>query len=242
MYEPSPLRAWRAITMGVTRKESQVTKKLKVAASGIIAVLLQWALAISAWGGWRPFFSHRAFIALAAVTLVLIVVAPFTGGNFGSGVKEDRANRWFIPVLICLVLLNAWVPAFTDRRGFLTIDGDGTRWLGVVLFAAGGSLRLWAIFVLGRRFSGLVAIQAGHSLETRGVYSLVRNPAYVGMLIHLLGWALAFRSGAGLVLVALAVIPVSARIRAEERLLRDHFGVEYDSYFARTWRLIPWIY
>jgi hypothetical protein len=29
-----------------------------------------------------------------------------------------------------------------------TIDGDTIRWLGVVLFAAGGALRIWPVFVL----------------------------------------------------------------------------------------------
>jgi protein-S-isoprenylcysteine O-methyltransferase Ste14 len=45
------------------------------------------------------------------------------------------------------------------------------RWLGVVLFATGGALRIWPVFVLGSRFSGLVAIQPGHTLVTSGVYN-----------------------------------------------------------------------
>jgi hypothetical protein len=36
--------------------------------------------------------------------------------------------------------------------------GDGVRWAGVALLAIGGILRLAPVFVLGRRFSGLVAI------------------------------------------------------------------------------------
>jgi protein-S-isoprenylcysteine O-methyltransferase Ste14 len=32
------------------------------------------------------------------------------------------------------------------------------------------------------------------------------------------------------------------RIHAEERLLRDQFGSEYDVYCRRTWRLIPGLY
>ncbi len=98
------------------------------------------------------------------------------------------------------------------------------------------------MFVLGRRFSGLVAIQPGHTLVTGGVYSIVRNPSYLGLLVNSLGWALAFRSAVGLLLAALAVPPLVARIRAEEALLRAQFGDEYDAYFARTWRLIPWLY
>jgi protein-S-isoprenylcysteine O-methyltransferase Ste14 len=62
------------------------------------------------------------------------------------------------------------------------------------------------------------------------------------MLVIAVGWALAFRSGVGLLLTALMVIPLIARIRAEEALLRAQFGGEYDEYCANTWRLIPGIY
>ncbi len=70
----------------------------------------------------------------------------------------------------------------------------------------------------------------------------VRNPGYLGMVIHLLGWALTFRSSVGIVLVALGLIPLIARMRSEEKLLGGHFGAEYEAYVARTWRLVPWIY
>lgn len=216
--------------------------KPKIIATGLAVVALQWTLAISAWGGFRAFFAHPAFIALAAVVVCMMLVAPFTGGNLNSGDREDRSNRWVILALFCLAVLNAYLSPLTDRLGFLTVDGDTTRWVGVALFASGGALRLWAVFVLGRRFSGLVAIQANHKLQTRGVYRWVRNPAYLGMEIHLLGWGLTFRSSVGVALIALVPIPLIARMRSEEKLLREHFGAEYESYFARTWRLIPFVY
>jgi protein-S-isoprenylcysteine O-methyltransferase Ste14 len=43
-------------------------------------------------------------------------------------------------------------------------------------------------------------------------------------------------------LTALLVPPLVARIRAEERLLRTQFGDEYDVYRRRTSRLIPGLY
>jgi protein-S-isoprenylcysteine O-methyltransferase Ste14 len=43
-------------------------------------------------------------------------------------------------------------------------------------------------------------------------------------------------------LTALLVPPLVARIRAEERLLRTQFGGEYDAYRGRTWRLLPGLY
>jgi len=38
-------------------------------------------------------------------------------------------------------------------------------------------LRLWPVFVLGNRFSGLVAIQPGHTLVTSGVVGVSTEPA-----------------------------------------------------------------
>jgi len=43
-------------------------------------------------------------------------------------------------------------------------------------------------------------------------------------------------------LTALIIPPLLARIRAEEGLLRTQFGDEYDIYRARTSRLIPGLY
>jgi protein-S-isoprenylcysteine O-methyltransferase Ste14 len=96
--------------------------------------------------------------------------------------------------------------------------------------------------VLGKRFSGLVAIQPDHSLVTDGIYRSLRNPSYLGMLVIAVGWALAFRSGVGLLLAGLTVIPLIARIHSEEALLRAQFGGEYEAYCARSWRLIPGVY
>jgi protein-S-isoprenylcysteine O-methyltransferase Ste14 len=139
-------------------------------------------------------------------------------------------------------LFDAYLPAYTDRKEFWSLDGDAIRWLGVVLFAAGGALRIWPVFVLGHRFSGLVAIQPGHALVTTGLYCVVRHPSYLGLLVNSLGWALAFRSGVGLLLTALLIPLLVARIRAEERLLRSQFGGEYEVYCCRTSRLIPGFY
>jgi protein-S-isoprenylcysteine O-methyltransferase Ste14 len=199
-------------------------------------------LAVLGWGGFAAFFSHPALTALAVVLGVIAGAAFFAGGNVSPGVREDRGNRLVLVAFVLIGLLAAWLPAYTDRNEFWVIDGDAVRWLGVVLFAVGGALRLWPVYVLGDRFSGLVAIHPGHTLVTTGIYDTIRNPSYLGLLLNALGWALAFRSGVGVVLTALLIPPLVARIGAEERLLRTEFGGEYENYCARTWRLVPWVY
>ncbi|GAB4064849.1 isoprenylcysteine carboxylmethyltransferase family protein [Ancylobacter sonchi] len=208
-------------------------------AFSLLATLAYLGLAVLGWGGIGAFFADPARTAAALVLFALAVAALFTQGNLSPGEREDRGNRWVLAVFGVLGLLSAWLPAYTDQLDVWTFGGAGVRWLGLLLFAAGGALRLWPVFVLGNRFSGLVAIQPGHRLVTDGPYRLIRHPSYAGLLICSLGWALVFRSTAGVLLALLLIPPLIARIRAEEALLSETFGEEYDAYCARTSRLVP---
>ena len=162
--------------------------------------------------------------------------------NFSSGEREDVRDRWiFLPSAAGMLLL-FWLVPYLDRRDFAPLDGDAARYLGLGLFAVGGVLRIWPMFVLGKRFSGLVAIQPGHELVTRGPYRYVRHPSYLGMMVGLAGWALVFRSVVGLAAVALGLLVLAARIEAEEALLASQFGEAYAEYRRRTWRLVPGVY
>jgi protein-S-isoprenylcysteine O-methyltransferase Ste14 len=210
--------------------------------SVIVGSAAYFGLAILGWGGLAALFSHPALVVLAIALAAMAVAALFAGGNLSAGFREDRSNRWVIAAFAVLGLLGGFLPAYTDRLEFWTIDGATTRWIGVVVFAIGGALRIWPVFVLGNRFSGLVAIQPGHALVTNGIYSVIRHPSYLGLLTNSLGWSLAFRSGVGVMIAALLVVPLLARIRAEEALLSSQFGTEYQAYRARTARLIPGLY
>jgi protein-S-isoprenylcysteine O-methyltransferase Ste14 len=77
---------------------------------------------------------------------------------------------------------------------------------------------------------------------TTGPYAYLRHPSYLGALLFALGWGLAFRSLAGVALAVLMIVPIVGRIRAEEAMLSKEFGAEYESYRARTSRLVPGIY
>ena len=208
----------------------------------VVSTAAYLGLAVLGWGGIAAFLSHPALIALALATFAMSGVALFAGGNLSSGVREDRGNRWVLAAFSLIGLLAGFLPAWADRKELWTLDGETIRWLGVVLFVVGGALRIYPVFVLGHRFSGLVAIQPRHTLVTNGIYGVIRNPSYLGLLVNSLGWGLAYRSGVGVLLMLFIIPPLVARIRAEERLLRSQFGAEYDAYCARTSRLIPGLY
>jgi protein-S-isoprenylcysteine O-methyltransferase Ste14 len=216
--------------------------RLKLGSVAIATTLLYLGLAVLGSGGIRHFFRHPSRIVLTVASLAMASTAFFSEANLSSGEREDRSNRWiFIPLLVIGFLI-ACLPAYTERKRQWLLDGNPVRWLGVSLYGAGGALRIWPVFVLGRRFSGLVAIQRDHKLVTDGIYGIIRHPSYLGAVILMFGWALAFRSGVGLVLAAFIVPPILARIRSEEALLHAQFDQQYDAYCQRTSRLIPGIY
>src|ERR1700722_18008721 len=124
--------------------------KSRLAVVTVLSIIAYLGLAIVGAGGSGRFFSYPPLTAVTLVTIALGVGGLFSEGHIGAGVKEDRSNRWVIAALGVL-------------------GGEGVRWLGVLLYAAGGVLRLAPVFVLGRRFSGLVAIQPEHRLVSSGL-------------------------------------------------------------------------
>jgi protein-S-isoprenylcysteine O-methyltransferase Ste14 len=216
--------------------------KSRLAVFTVLSIIAYLGLAIVGAGGVSRFFSYPPLIAISVVTIALGVASLFSEGHIGSGVREDRSNRWVVAALGVLGIIASYLPAYTDRIDFLTFGGEGVRWLGFLLYTVGGVLRLAPVFVLGHRFSGLVAIQPEHQLMTSGLYAVIRHPSYLGLFVLSLGWGLAFRSGVGVILAVLTLPVVLARINAEERLLSESFGAEHDAYRARTWRLIPYVY
>lgn len=62
------------------------------------------------------------------------------------------------------------------------------------------------------------------------------------LLVAALGGGFAFNTGVGVLLALRNIPPLVARMNAEERLLNSEFGATYDSYRARTARLIPGVY
>ncbi len=210
------------------------------------AVFCGLSVTAFAWGrgwDWAAYFRSPARTGVIVVSLVLTVVALFTNsGGMIPGKKEDRRNRWVFGPIIVLSLGLALLPPYLDGRDLWTTDEMVTPYVGLALLTAGGALRLAPVFVLGRRFTGLVAIQEGHRLETGGLYRLVRHPSYAGLLLFMAGYVLVFRCWLGLLLVAAMLAVLVGRMNAEERLLESEFGEEYAAYRRHTWRLVPWVY
>ena len=215
----------------------------QIAAFAILGLVVQIGLTILAWGDWHSFFAHPARTLFIVFSVLLAGIAGFSGtSGLSPGKSHSPESKRILFPIIALSLVMIIVPPYCDRRDLFTIDGDAMRYLGLVVYIVGSIVRLAAVFALGHRFSGVVAIQPGHKLKTDGIYKDVRHPSYSGLLLAMIGWTLLFRSAIGLALNLPLFLLLLSRMEDEEKFLEAEFGEEYRAYRQKTWRLLPFIY
>jgi len=116
-------------------------------------------------------------------------------------------------------------------------------YLGLLIIVLGMIIRFFAIYSLGRLFTVDVTIRNNHKIKKDGLYKLIRHPAYSGSILSFIGFGLSLNNVLSLIIISvLIIIAMLYRIKVEESLLSKQFGIEYQEYMKRTYRLIPWVY
>lgn len=129
-------------------------------------------------------------------------------------------------------------PAKVLHERFLP-HGDGWWWLGAVLVMLGLAWTVYARAVLGRNWSGTVTLKQSHELVRSGPYRWTRHPIYTGLIVALLGTAIALGEWRGLVGLLLVMAAFSYKLQVEERFMMGAFPVEYPRYRAEVPALVP---
>jgi protein-S-isoprenylcysteine O-methyltransferase Ste14 len=114
-------------------------------------------------------------------------------------------------------------------------------WVAVVLTAGGLLFSVWARVRLGRNWSATVTIKDQHELIADGPYRFVRHPIYTGLLVAILGTALARGDWRGMLAMAIVSWAFWRKLTIEERWLAQQFGDDYAAYRRRVAALVPFI-
>jgi protein-S-isoprenylcysteine O-methyltransferase Ste14 len=120
-------------------------------------------------------------------------------------------------------------------------ESDAIGWAGLCLTAAGCAFAVWARACLGPNWSATATRKQDHEFVRRGPYAVVRHPIYAGLLLAVLGTALALGEVRGLAALALAFVGWLTKARTEERLLIEEFGGAYLRYRREVKQLIPFL-
>lgn len=117
-----------------------------------------------------------------------------------------------------------------------------TAYIGLALTLVGLAFAVWARFHLGRNWSGTVTLKQDHELIRTGPYALVRHPIYSGILLALLGAAIARAELRGLLALAIIIFTFRLKYGIEESFMVRQFGVQYADYRRQVRALIPFVW
>lgn len=166
--------------------------------------------------------------------------------SLGQRQHTRDTTLWFV--------IGAWCWGVT--AGIVCRDTDMPAWIrsllyphfvfytGLVLIVIGVIIRCTAVITLRHAFTHNVQTSSDQHLIQTGLYRLVRNPAYTGSIISLMGVTFIYRSViATLSVLVVCIICYGVRIYVEETALKDQFGSEFTSYCQNVkYRLFPGIY
>jgi len=167
------------------------------------------------------FVSQTLFITYLLIALVLLA------GRKRAVIYSSRLNDYVY------TLLGLGSPLL--YQPVLHISGEA---VGETVAFVGIVLVLGAFFSLNRSF-GLAPENRG--IKTAGAYRVVRHPMYLGYILAETGFVYDNLTILNLLILAVSVLFLLLRLRAEERLLLQ--DPNYRAYTEKTrWKLIPFVF
>jgi len=163
------------------------------------------------------------------------IVAAFSAKRGRARWSRELAIR---AVIVVMAIILARLGAF---RGHAVATDPVRAAVGLILFAGGLTLAIWARVHLGRNWGLPMTRNDQPELVTSGPYRLVRHPIYTGILFGGVGTAVAL-DWVWLTVVALAGIYFVSSATVEERYLGEQFPDEYPAYRRSTRMLVPFVF
>ena len=193
---------------------------------------------------WQAWVFIAVFMVCATVSSVYLTArnpeALRRRMKAGPMAETRPAQRIIISAIVLLVAAVLVVGALDWRFGWSTMPFWAVI-VGDVLVAAGLLLAQWV--VVQNSYAGAsITVEAGQPLVSTGLYGVVRHPMYSGTLVMMVGTPLALGSLWSILVVALAVPVLVARILDEEKALTDELA-GYREYMHRVrYRMVPGVW
>jgi protein-S-isoprenylcysteine O-methyltransferase Ste14 len=154
---------------------------------------------------------------------------------------KDSPGVFIPPPLIyaAFFLLSFLLQGYFTIKGAFFFHSRIANILGLIFIFTGLFFAVPAVRQFFKSKTSIVPIRPASSLQTSGIYSVSRNPMYLGLLFQYLGLALVFGNWWTLFLIPVLIALVHYRvIRPEERYLSRAFGDSYSDYRKKVRRWI----
>jgi protein-S-isoprenylcysteine O-methyltransferase Ste14 len=180
----------------------------------------------------------------AVVPIISIGWAVFWIGWLAAAVgNKPGRSPWGRYAGIRLILAAVVVVVLRGRgfRGHGAIDNPWLEGIGLALFVLGLALAVWARVYIGRNWGVPMTQKVDPELITSGPYRTIRHPIYSGIILAMIGTALAISPYVYVIAAALGASFIYSAV-AEERYMTTQFPDAYPAYKASTKMLIPFIF
>jgi protein-S-isoprenylcysteine O-methyltransferase Ste14 len=159
-----------------------------------------------------------------------------------TGVKPGRV-RWgqFAGVRVLIILAVVLLVRFKVIRAHTVMHDPWLQGIGLALFVLGLALAVWARVFIGRNWGMPMTRKADPELVTTGPYRFVRHPIYSGIILAMLGTAVAVSLYWLVALVLLGAYFIYSAF-TEERDMAERFPDAYPAYKRTTKMLIPFVF
>ncbi|MBI1850158.1 MAG: isoprenylcysteine carboxylmethyltransferase family protein [Planctomycetes bacterium] len=192
----------------------------------------------------NPWFAKATILASSIV--MIAIRAPHGNRSLKTKVKTSRKGPLEVS-LLTFAWLGFFIPLVWVATPLLAFADYPLRPIpliaGVLCLAVG----LWFFHRshadLGTNWSITLEVRETHQLVTRGIYRRVRHPMYLALFLYSIGQWLALPNWvAGPSYLVTFGLLFALRVGAEERMMLEEFGPEYEAYMARTKRLVPGVW
>lgn len=169
----------------------------------------------------------------------LLAASSSKRSYIGSNVRQFAGIRivTFVAAVILFRFLNIQNSSSINT---LATHQEWVLTIGFIIFLIGLSLAIWARISLGKNWGMPMTQKIKPELVTSGAYAYIRHPIYSGILLAVLGCAVA-SSLFWLIIFALTGVYFIYSSVIEEKLLMKQFPSIYPQYRAKTKMLVPFL-
>jgi protein-S-isoprenylcysteine O-methyltransferase Ste14 len=143
-------------------------------------------------------------------------------------------HRSFTPVPLIILVFIIFRPIDLGKNNAII------NLVGLLISLLGEIVRVIAVGYAHKGTSGRESYLRADSLNISGIYSIVRNPLYIGNFFIFTGLVIVFFNiFAVFTFIIFLILQYYFVILAEENFLKEKYGSEYETYCQQVKRIIP---
>lgn len=193
-----------------------------------MSVFIQWDI------------TYMLFYGITVLWLLEFIVFP--SKHQGKDFQEQQS---FYLILINIIA-NIFITLLFTYYGTFQIQEYPLhliRYLGLILYLVGITLRYTSTILLGKYFSRDVHVEKNQALVSHGPYRILRHPLYLGLFLLVVAVPTFFNNPVAVVIAMFSMGRVlNRRMELEEKNMEKVLGETYKNWKNKRYRFIPFIY